>query len=113
MREIALVWTNCGSAGEAVRLGRSLVEARLAACANVEPIRSIYRWEGELREEEEHRLLVKMRRNGAEAAAALLQREHSYDLPAVLIEAALVTDAYADWVEAESGGEGVSRVTRV
>ena len=44
----------CGSIGEARKIGRSVVEKKLAACANIVPrLESIYRWKGEVAEAEE------------------------------------------------------------
>ena len=46
-----VVLVTAGSAEEGARIGRALVEERLAACVNVVgPIRSIYRWEGAVEE---------------------------------------------------------------
>ena len=49
--DFVVVLVTAGSAEEGARIGRALVEERLAACANlVGPIRSIYRWEGAVEE---------------------------------------------------------------
>ena len=60
---IVVVLVTASGLDEARRIGRALVEERLAACVNVVgPITSIYRWEGRVQEEAEHLLLVKARR---------------------------------------------------
>jgi periplasmic divalent cation tolerance protein len=80
-----VVLVTAGSADEAARIGRTLVEERLAACVNVVgPMRSIYRWEGAVEEAEEHLLVVKARRADLGALDARVRALHSYDVPEVL-----------------------------
>jgi periplasmic divalent cation tolerance protein len=84
----------------AAALVRRLVEERLAACGNIVPgITSIYRWQGEVREEVEALIVLK---TTASSVAALLRRVpelHPYDVPEVLV---LSIEAgygpYVDWV---------------
>src|SRR5436190_583304 len=60
--DFVVVLITAASLDEASRIGRRLVESRLAACANVVgPIRSIFRWEGAIENQREHLLLVKAR----------------------------------------------------
>ena len=62
MSEISIVLITAGNEDEAARIGRTLVEERLAACANLVPrIRSIYRWKGEIYDEQELLIIVKTR----------------------------------------------------
>jgi len=56
----ALILTTVGSAEDAARISRMLVEERLAACVStVSGVRSTYRWQGAVVQEDEHLLLVK------------------------------------------------------
>ncbi|HLK11785.1 MAG TPA: divalent-cation tolerance protein CutA [Candidatus Binatia bacterium] len=83
--EAVVVLVSVATAEEGVRIGRTLVEERLAACVNVVgPMRSIYRWEGAVEEAAEHLLLVKARAVDADALAARVQTLHSYAVPEVL-----------------------------
>jgi len=69
----------------AERLGRTLVQERLAACVNLLPgVRSIYRWKGELQEDSEVLLLVKTRKELLQALVHRLGDLHPYELPEVL-----------------------------
>lgn len=80
-----LLYVTAASRDEALALGRTLVEARLAACANVlDGMTSIYRWQDELREDQEAVLILKTRAELADAAIARLRELHSYDCPCVL-----------------------------
>jgi periplasmic divalent cation tolerance protein len=66
----------------ALRLARLLVEERLAACVQVvDPIRSVYRWQGAVQEEAEVLLLAKSSQDLVPRIDGLLRREHPYELP--------------------------------
>jgi periplasmic divalent cation tolerance protein len=85
-------------------LARELVEGRLAACVNVVPgVRSIYRWEGAIHEDSEAMLIIKTAASRCAALAARIRELHPYDLPEVLVLAAVGgSDPYLAWVEAET-----------
>jgi periplasmic divalent cation tolerance protein len=83
--QFVVVLVTAGSRDEAQRIGRALVEERLAACVNVVgPVCSIYRWEGAVEEAEEHLLVVKARASDLDALGARVRALHSYDVPEVL-----------------------------
>ncbi|HEX5183779.1 MAG TPA: divalent-cation tolerance protein CutA [Allosphingosinicella sp.] len=104
MSRIATVYATFGNADEAASIARTLVEERLAACANIlGPCRSIYWWQGKVEEAEEIAALFKTTAGSADALIARLAEMHSYEVPAAVawpIEAAL--PAYASWVEDET-----------
>jgi periplasmic divalent cation tolerance protein len=82
------------------RLARLLVEERLAACVQiVDPIRSVYRWQGAVQEEPEALLLVKSSRELIPRIAELLHREHPYELPELAAVPILAgSTAYLAWL---------------
>jgi periplasmic divalent cation tolerance protein len=83
--DVVVVLVTASSEEEGARIGRTLVEERLIACANlVGPIRSIYRWQGKVEDEREHLVLMKARRDDVERIAARVKALHSYDVPEVL-----------------------------
>jgi len=100
---IVTVYATFGSAEEAGRIARILVEERLAACANLlAPCRSIYRWQGAIEDGEEHPCLLKTRADRADALIARLAELHSYEVPAAMVwPIASALDEYAGWVGAE------------
>ena len=66
-------------------LGRSLVEARLAACVNVLPgLTSIYRWEGQVQIDREAQLIIKTRASLLDRASAHIAASHPYQTPEVI-----------------------------
>ncbi len=69
---------------EARKIGRVLVEEKLAACVNIHPIKSIYRWQGDIQEEDEVAMLVKTRAELAEDVIARVKELHSYEVPCII-----------------------------
>jgi len=98
-----LVLTNLPDRESAIKLARTVVGKRLAACANVmDGCSSVFRWQGEIQSEREIPVLIKTHSD----RYASLQREildcQSYELPetiAVSVEAGF--QPYLDWVSAE------------
>ncbi|MBM4375610.1 MAG: divalent-cation tolerance protein CutA [Deltaproteobacteria bacterium] len=86
--------------GHAERIARVLVEAGVAACVNVlGPVRSIYRWDGELCDDLEQQLVIKTRASRYAALEELLRREHPYDVPEILaLPATLGSASYLSWL---------------
>ena len=103
--EIVAVYAVFGSLEEARRIGRAMVDRRLAACANIlGSCQSIYRWQGAVEESEEVAALFKTQYAQAEALMAAIHAAHSYDVPAIVqLPIAASHRAYLDWVVAETG----------
>ena len=100
---IVSVYAVFADAEEAGRIGRTIVEERLAACVNLlGPCRSIYRWQGAIEEADEVAAIFKSRRDTAAALVARIATLHSYDVPAVTVwDVADALPGYAEWVTAE------------
>ncbi len=96
---VSLVYVVCGSEEEALAISRSLVEERLAACTNVWPIRSVYTWKGELRQDADVALLIKTMNSRVAEVSDRVRVLHSYELPCVLtLEPGYVEPGYASWI---------------
>ncbi len=79
MTDKVVVLVTCGSNEEAERIARALVEARLAACVNIlGSVRSIYRWEGKLNDDQEVLLLIKTSRSLFDQVRHAVEKAHSY-----------------------------------
>ena len=102
--DVWLVLSTIGDRGAAERLGRSLVQERLIACANLVPgLHSIYRWEGAIQSEDEVLLVMKTERAALERLVTRIEELHPYELPEVVcLPAARVSDAYRQWVLSET-----------
>ena len=53
----------------------------LVACVNMAPVRSLYRWNGEFCDDEEHLLILKTRKDLVEAVIGELKALHPYEVP--------------------------------
>ena len=96
-----LVLSTAATPEEAARIGRALVEERLAACATViAGAQSIYRWKDAVEEATETLLLLK---TGTETIAALearLHALHSYEVPEFLVfDVEAGSHRYLDWLQ--------------
>lgn len=104
MNDICSVYAVFGSAEEAERISRAMVERRLAACANIlGPCRSVYRWDGAVTEDEEVPAIFKTTQRQAKNLIGAIAEMHSYDVPAIVqwpIDATL--QDYARWVQDET-----------
>ena len=83
----------------AVRIGRALVEERLAACVNLLPaVRSIYRWQGAVSDDTEVMAVAKTTRDRLPDLIARVIELHPYDVPEVIaIEVVAGSERYLDW----------------
>ena len=80
-----VVITTTDSEDAAGTLARAVVEARLAACVQVSgPIRSVYRWEGEVRDDREWQLWAKTAYDRVDELTEFVKAHHTYDVPEVL-----------------------------
>jgi periplasmic divalent cation tolerance protein len=99
-----LLYVTAPNRDEALRIGRVIVEERLAACANVfDGMTSVYHWQGQLEESAEAVLILKTRRDLASNAVDRVRSLHPYDTPAILV---LPIDGgsqpFLDWIAAET-----------
>ena len=95
-----VVLTTASSEAEAEKIGEALVDAGLAACVAIAPIRSIYRWQGEVCKETEWQLAIKTRKDAFSAIAQKVKDLHSYDVPE-LIALPIVNGSlpYLNWID--------------
>jgi periplasmic divalent cation tolerance protein len=95
--EAILVLITTASREEAEKIGRKLVEQRLAACVNILPgIRSIFCWQDKLSGEDEILLLVKSRRPRFPELAKTVKDLHSYSVPEII--AVPILEGAADYL---------------
>ena len=99
-----LIYITAATRDEAVSIGRTLVESRLAACANVlAGITSIYWWEGAVTEDDEVSLLVKTREELVDKVVEKVKEINSYDCPCVVsFPISGGNPAFLEWIDAET-----------
>ncbi|MEE8284469.1 MAG: divalent-cation tolerance protein CutA [Alphaproteobacteria bacterium] len=100
----ASVYITAASREEALTIGRAVVEARLAACANVLPgVTSIYWWEGSRQEDSEVVLILKTRQDLVDQVVAKVKELHSYECPCVVALPIIGGNKdFLDWIAKET-----------
>ena len=93
------------NADEAERIGRTVIEERLAACINIlSPVRSIYRWQGKIETAEEVGAILKTHHWNSDALIERIAALHSYDVTCIVTWPIYkIIRSYADWVEDNTG----------
>lgn len=102
MINLVVAMTTTDNEEKASQMALMLVEQKLAACVQIERIRSFYRWEEMIHDDEEFRLMIKTVSNKIKDVEKLIFANHNYELPEfVVIPVMDSSKAYGKWVEKE------------
>ncbi|APZ93750.1 divalent-cation tolerance protein CutA [Fuerstiella marisgermanici] len=107
MTNLIQVHTTASSEEEAGRIADALLAQELAACVQISgPIKSRYRWQGQLEQATEWMCVAKTRADLFDAVESAIRDVHSYDQPEILATAIVAgAQGYLDWVnEVTAGG---------
>ena len=98
------VYITAPNRDEALAIGRALVAARLAACANLfDGVHSVYWWEGTLEEADEVVLIAKTRSALLDEIITKVKSLHSDSCPCIVAwPIAAGNPDYLDWIDAET-----------
>ncbi|MFJ5992525.1 divalent-cation tolerance protein CutA [Lentzea sp. NPDC092896] len=103
MSDVSVVTTTVDSAEAAESLAKGVIEARLGACVQIVPIRSVYRWDGEVRVDAEWQCVVKTSTIRVDDLVAHIKTHHTYDVPEVVVTPVTGgNDDYLAWVSEET-----------
>ena len=84
-------------------IARAVLDRRLAACANLWPVESIYRWHGKREETSEFVIVFKTRRSLVRKLIAAVQRVHPAEVPCIVsYPMGPALPAYLSWIDAET-----------
>jgi len=105
-REYVQVVCTAGTAEEAERIARAVVEQRLAACAQIiAPVQSIYWWRGAVEQSTEWMCVMKTKGEKFEEVRRVIRALHTYETPEIIATPIIRGDeAYLGWIEEEAGG---------
>lgn len=96
----SIIYITAGSMDEAKSIGRTLVEERLTACANIFPITSIFRWKDKIDEENEFGMLIKTRTGKVKDIERRVKQLHNYEVPCVIsFKIDSGSEDYLKWIE--------------
>jgi len=100
-----VVLVTTASETEAENLAIALLNDRLAACVSIYPMRSIYRWQGQIENESEWQLVIKTDLKQFEQLSEKIQELHSYAVPEIIaLPIVAGSQAYLDWLASHTGG---------
>jgi periplasmic divalent cation tolerance protein len=77
------VITTVGTRQFAADLAHSIVEKRLAACVQIQAVKSVYRWQGGVRSESEWQLAMKTTQSRYVELEQYIRVHHSYETPEI------------------------------
>jgi periplasmic divalent cation tolerance protein len=102
--EILVILVTAGNQKEAVRIGEGVVNAKLAACANIiSGIQSIYRWKGKVVKSQEVLLILKSTKPRYGALEKMIKAIHTYETPEIIaLPVKQGLDRYIGWVCSET-----------
>jgi periplasmic divalent cation tolerance protein len=102
--QVLVILVMVGNQVEAVRIGEEMVNAKLAACANIIPgVHSIYRWKGKTVKEEEVLLILKSTKPRYRALEKAIRAIHTYEIPEIIaLPVKEGLDGYIGWVRSET-----------
>lgn len=100
MSDLIISFVTTNTEKEASFLAQKLVEEKLAACVNiVSNIRSVYEWEGEIHDDQEHLLIIKSLKGKIGKLKEFIEKHHSYEVPEfITLEIDDALPDYLQWV---------------
>ncbi|MBV9065171.1 MAG: divalent-cation tolerance protein CutA [Methylobacteriaceae bacterium] len=101
MTGFCIVLTTSDTDEHAERIVEAVLQAKLAACLQLMPIRSRYVWEGKIARENEVLILIKAKSADYDDLAACIRAAHTYEVPEIVrLEIAAGAQSYLDWIGA-------------
>lgn len=99
--KLNVVHVTCPNSEVAKGIARGLVENQLAACVQIMPnVLSVYKWEGQIEESEEHLLVIKSKISVFDKLCEFVKNNHPYKVPEIItfpVERGLAD--YIKWVD--------------
>lgn len=96
-----MVYITCKDNAEARRIAKHLISKRLIACANIFPVKSMYRWKGKFVDGKEIVIIGKTLKSRFEKIKKEVKKMHSYDIPLIVMLEARANNDFEKWVWGE------------
>jgi periplasmic divalent cation tolerance protein len=102
--QVLIIFVTVESQSEAVRIGEGMVNAKLAACANIIPgVQSVYKWKGKVVRAQEVLLILKSTKSRYAALEKTIKSMHTYETPEIIaLPVKEGLDQYLAWVRNET-----------
>jgi periplasmic divalent cation tolerance protein len=96
---IAFIYSTFPTKESAEKVQTALVENKLAGCANVFPIDSVYEWKDMVQEDDEWVIMAKTLPSRTQKVCEYISKHHPYDIPCVLSWNTQANNSYVAWME--------------
>jgi periplasmic divalent cation tolerance protein len=96
-----LVYTTHANEESAMKLSNYMVEKKIAACANIFPIKSAYWWKGNIESEDEYVSILKTIPENWELLKTKIEELHPYDVPCIMKINVEANEKYEEWIRSE------------
>lgn len=98
MSSLIFIYITNPSEKEAKRIAKHLLEKKLIACANIFPIKSMYRWKGKINYEKEFAMIAKTISKNFEKIKNEVEKMHPYKIPCIIKISVQANDPYSAWL---------------
>jgi len=98
---MTLAYIICKDAAEAEKISLHLLKKRLIACANIFPIRSMYRWKGKIMSEAENVIIAKTNEKNFNKVVSEVRKILSYEIPCILKIDSSANKEFGKWADKE------------
>lgn len=113
MTDAAIIVTTAPDAPTATALAQLLTTTRLAACVQIAPVASVYRWRGAIETADEVVLTIKTRAALFEAVSVAIKAAHPYETPEIVMTPVNAIDPnYHEWLLSETSDSAAERAGR-
>lgn len=101
MEKYVVIYITSGNTEEAEKIASGLVNEGLAACVNIVPsIKSVYKWKGEICNDNELLLIVKSRKSLMGKIKEWVKKHHSYETPEIIALPIIEgSEDYLKWID--------------
>lgn len=98
-----IVYITAPTKKEAKKIAEILVKERLAACCNIFPLESVYKWRGKIEKTEEFGIFVKTKKRLVEKVLKRVKELHSYEVPCIIsIPIEKGDKKFLEWIDKET-----------
>ncbi len=96
--DMIFVYVTASNEKESKNIVKTLIDKKLIACANFFPTKSIYKWEGNLKEEGEYTLILKTKESLFSKVKDEIEKIHSYEVPCITRIDTFPNEKYLVWL---------------
>ena len=96
-----IAYITCKDDSQAVKITKKLISKRLIACANIFPVKSVYRWKKKIVNEREVVIIAKTLKKKFNDIKKEVKKIHSYDIPCIVMFEAKADKIFESWIKGE------------